>query len=34
VLKADSTGPDSDCLIGPNFHPFYQSDQAKDLAAK
>ncbi|HEX8180025.1 MAG TPA: methanol/ethanol family PQQ-dependent dehydrogenase [Pyrinomonadaceae bacterium] len=29
--RAYSTGPDADCLIGPNFHPFYQSDQGKDL---
>ena len=32
--KAFNTGPDSDCLIGPNFHPFYQSDQGKDLGVK
>jgi lanthanide-dependent methanol dehydrogenase len=29
--RAYSTGPDADCLIGPNFHPFYQADQGKDL---
>ncbi|HEX8073120.1 MAG TPA: methanol/ethanol family PQQ-dependent dehydrogenase [Pyrinomonadaceae bacterium] len=29
--KAYSTGPDADCLIGPNFHPFYQMDQGRDL---
>jgi lanthanide-dependent methanol dehydrogenase len=31
VWKAYSTGPDSDCLIGPNFKPFYAQDQGKDL---
>jgi PQQ-dependent dehydrogenase (methanol/ethanol family) len=34
VWKAYNTGPDGDCLIGPNFHPFYQSDQGKDLGVK
>lgn len=29
--KAFSTGSDSDCLIGPNFHPFYDMDRGKDL---
>ncbi|HWQ36664.1 MAG TPA: methanol/ethanol family PQQ-dependent dehydrogenase [Blastocatellia bacterium] len=29
--RAYSTGPDSDCLIGPNFRPFYAHDQGKDL---
>ena len=29
--KAYSTGPDADCLIGPNFKPFYEADQGKDL---
>lgn len=29
--RAYSTGPDSDCLIGPNFHPFYASDRGSDL---
>jgi PQQ-dependent dehydrogenase (methanol/ethanol family) len=29
--RAYSTGPDADCLIGPDFHPFYQTDQGKDL---
>jgi PQQ-dependent dehydrogenase (methanol/ethanol family) len=29
--KAYNTGPDTDVLIGPNFHPFYPSDQGKDL---
>jgi len=31
VWKAFNTGPDSECLIGPNFHPFYAMDQGKDL---
>ena len=31
VWKAWSTGPDSDVLIGPNFRPFYPSDQGRDL---
>jgi PQQ-dependent dehydrogenase (methanol/ethanol family) len=31
VWKAFSTGPDAECLIGPNFKPFYQQDQGKDL---
>jgi PQQ-dependent dehydrogenase (methanol/ethanol family) len=29
--KAFNTGPDSDCLIGPNFRPFYEQDRGKDL---
>ena len=29
--KAYNNGPDADVLIGTNFHPFYQSDQGKDL---
>jgi lanthanide-dependent methanol dehydrogenase len=29
--RAYSTGPDKDVLIGPNFKPFYKSDQGKDL---
>jgi lanthanide-dependent methanol dehydrogenase len=29
--RAYSTGPDADCLIGPNFKPFYASDQGKEL---
>jgi lanthanide-dependent methanol dehydrogenase len=29
--RAYSTGPDADCLIGPNFKPFYSQDQGKDL---
>src|SRR6266550_1239901 len=31
IWKAFSTGPDSDCLIGPNFKPFYAADRGKDL---
>ena len=29
--RAYHTGPDADVLIGPNFHPYYSSDQGKDL---
>jgi PQQ-dependent dehydrogenase (methanol/ethanol family) len=29
--RAYHTGPDADVLIGPNFHPFYPSDQGQDL---
>lgn len=29
--KAFNTGPDTDCLIGPNFKPFYDSDKGADL---
>jgi PQQ-dependent dehydrogenase (methanol/ethanol family) len=29
--RAYNTGPDSDCLIGPNFKPFYAQDHGKDL---
>lgn len=29
--RAYSTGPDSDVLIGPNFKPFYPTEQGKDL---
>jgi PQQ-dependent dehydrogenase (methanol/ethanol family) len=29
--KAYSTGPDADVLIGPGFHPYYSSDQGRDL---
>jgi PQQ-dependent dehydrogenase (methanol/ethanol family) len=32
--KAMSTGPDADCLIGSEFHPFYPSDQGADLGVK
>jgi PQQ-dependent dehydrogenase (methanol/ethanol family) len=31
IWKAFNTGPDVDCLIGPNFHPFYEMDRGKDL---
>ncbi|MFN2476981.1 MAG: methanol/ethanol family PQQ-dependent dehydrogenase [Chthoniobacterales bacterium] len=31
LWTAWSTGPDSDVLIGPDFKPFYQKDQGKDL---
>jgi PQQ-dependent dehydrogenase (methanol/ethanol family) len=31
VWKAFNTGPDAECLIGPRFHPFYDSDKGKDL---
>jgi len=34
LWKAWSTGPDSDCLIGPRFKPYYASDQGKDLGIK
>lgn len=29
--KAYSTGSDKDCLIGPDFKPFYAKDRGKDL---
>jgi PQQ-dependent dehydrogenase (methanol/ethanol family) len=29
--RAYHTGPDKDCLIGANFHPFYKMDQGQDL---
>lgn len=32
--RAYSTGPDQDVLIGPDFKPFYKSDQGKDLGMK
>jgi PQQ-dependent dehydrogenase (methanol/ethanol family) len=32
--RAYSTGPDKDVLIGPDFHPFYASDQGTDLGVK
>ena len=31
IWKAYATGPDKDVLIGPDFHPFYPSEQGKDL---
>jgi outer membrane protein assembly factor BamB len=32
--RAYSTGPDSECLIGPNFEPFYDTDNCKDLGVQ
>ena len=32
--RAYNTGPDADCLIGPEFKPFYPKDQGKDLGVK
>ena len=32
--RAYATGPDSDCLIGPDFHPFYASDKGQNLGVK
>jgi PQQ-dependent dehydrogenase (methanol/ethanol family) len=32
--RAYSTGPDSECLIGPGFKPFYASDRGKDLGVR
>jgi PQQ-dependent dehydrogenase (methanol/ethanol family) len=34
LWRAYSTGPDKDCLIGDNFHPFYDTDKGKDLGVK
>jgi PQQ-dependent dehydrogenase (methanol/ethanol family) len=34
LWRAYSTGPDVDCLIGPRFKPFYDSDKGKDLGVK
>jgi len=34
VWKAFHTGPDTDCLIGPDFKPFYPLDAGKDLGVK
>jgi len=31
VWKAFNTGPDAEVLIGPNFHPFYDTDKGQDL---
>jgi PQQ-dependent dehydrogenase (methanol/ethanol family) len=31
VWRAYSTGPDTEVLIGPRFHPFYSSDRGSDL---
>ena len=32
--RAYSTGPDSDCLIGPEFKPFYEDDREQDLGVR
>jgi len=32
--RAYSTGPDSDVLIGPEFHPYYNQDKGKDLGVQ
>jgi lanthanide-dependent methanol dehydrogenase len=32
--RAYNTGPDADCLIGPEFKPFYESDRGADLGVK
>lgn len=34
LWKAYSTGSDADVRIGPDFHPFYPSDQGKDLGLR
>jgi PQQ-dependent dehydrogenase (methanol/ethanol family) len=34
VWRAWSTGSDADCLIGPEFKPFYDSDKGKDFGIK
>lgn len=34
VWRAYSTGPDSDVLIGPDFHPFYDFMKGKDLGVQ
>ena len=34
MWRAYSTGADKDVLIGPNFHPFYASEQGTDLGIK
>jgi PQQ-dependent dehydrogenase (methanol/ethanol family) len=34
VWKAFATGPDADCLIGPDFKPYYPLDRGKDLGVK
>jgi PQQ-dependent dehydrogenase (methanol/ethanol family) len=31
VWRAYNTGPDKDCLIGPNFKPFYPQDRGSNL---
>src|SRR3989440_3300093 len=32
--RAYNTGPDAECLIGPRFKPYYDSDKGKDLGVK
>lgn len=32
--RAYSTGPDTEALIGDQFHPFYEQDRGKDLGVK
>ncbi|MFN7141451.1 MAG: methanol/ethanol family PQQ-dependent dehydrogenase, partial [Limisphaerales bacterium] len=34
LWRAYSTGPDEECLIGPDFQPFYAQDRGKDLGVK
>ncbi|HEX8155048.1 MAG TPA: methanol/ethanol family PQQ-dependent dehydrogenase [Thermoanaerobaculia bacterium] len=34
VWKANHTGPDAECLIGPDFKPFYEADRGTDLGVK
>ena len=34
LWRAYSSGPDADCLIGPNFKPYYAMDQGQDLGVK
>lgn len=31
LWRAFNTGPDADCLIGPDFKPFYKKDQGQNL---
>jgi PQQ-dependent dehydrogenase (methanol/ethanol family) len=31
LWRAYSTGPDAECLIGGDFHPFYPQDRGRDL---
>src|SRR4051794_7539574 len=31
LWRAYSTGPDRECLIGSDFHPYYDQDRGKDL---
>jgi glucose dehydrogenase len=34
VWRAWSTGSDADCLIGPEFKPYYDSEKGEDLGIK